>query len=69
MQLVPAGHDANIDRYIGYYEPYSTSHEALDKDEAIQQEVRNAARYLLATTARVRTGTSNEPDWPDPRPK
>ncbi len=47
MELVPAGGDANIDRYIGYYEPYATSHVALDQDEAIQQEVRNAARLLL----------------------
>ena len=25
---------ATLDRYIGYYEPYATSHEALDRDEA-----------------------------------
>jgi multimeric flavodoxin WrbA len=69
MQLVPAGHEANIDRYIGYYEPYATSHEALDKDEAIQQEVRNAAHYILATVSRVRAGELSEQEWPDPRPK
>jgi hypothetical protein len=27
-------------------EPYATSHEALDKDEAFQQQTRNAARAL-----------------------
>ena len=37
---------AELDRYIGYWEPYATSHDALDKDEAIQEEVRNAARTL-----------------------
>lgn len=46
MQMQPAGVKAELDRYIGYYEPYSTSHAALDRDEAIQEEVRNAARTL-----------------------
>ena len=30
-----------LDRYIGYYEPYATSHDALDRDKAVQEEVRN----------------------------
>src|SRR6185436_19652911 len=29
MDLVPAAGAATIDRYIGYYEPYATSHDAL----------------------------------------
>lgn len=70
MELVPAGGDANIDRYIGYYGPYATSHEALDKDEALQQEVRNAARLLLGTVTRVRaSGPPNDDGVRDPRPK
>nr|WP_206606210.1 flavodoxin family protein [Steroidobacter cummioxidans] len=70
MELVPAGGDANIDRYIGYYGPYATSHEALDKDEALQQEVRNAARLLLGTVTRVRaSGAPKDDDVRDPRPK
>lgn len=47
MKLSPAGPDAEIDRYIGYWEPYATSHEALDHDEAIQDEVRLAAEELV----------------------
>lgn len=47
MHLVPAGPLAEFDRYIGYFEPYATSHEALDRDKAVQEEVRNAARTLL----------------------
>ncbi len=47
MDLVPAGIDAELDRYIGYWQPYATSHEALDADHAIQQEVRNAAATLV----------------------
>ena len=46
MQLEPAGPLAEVDRYIGYWEPYATSHEALDADRAMQDEVRNAARAL-----------------------
>ena len=46
MELIPAGTKAEIDRYIGYWQPYATSHEALDEDRNIQQEVENAARTL-----------------------
>jgi multimeric flavodoxin WrbA len=46
MQLEPAGDKAQLDRYIGYWEPYATSHEAFDKDVAIQGEVRQAAQTL-----------------------
>jgi len=28
----------------GFAEPYATSHQALDRDEAFQEEVRNGAR-------------------------
>ena len=47
MKMNPAGPKAELDRYIGYWEPYATSHEALDKDKAIQGEVRNAALTLM----------------------
>jgi multimeric flavodoxin WrbA len=56
MHLVPAGVPAEVDRYIGYWEPYATSHAALDKDEAIQEEVRNAARTLLEAVQARRAG-------------
>lgn len=46
MEMAPAGPRAELDRYIGYWEPYATSHEALDKDLAMQGEVRNAAHTL-----------------------
>jgi multimeric flavodoxin WrbA len=47
MHLCPAGPLAELDRYIGYWKPYATSHDDLDADTAIQDEVRNAARTLL----------------------
>jgi len=71
MQLVPAAPAAIVDRYIGYYEPYATSHDALDKDEPLQEEVRNAARALVAAVAQQRAGTCPRPDagLRDPRQK
>ena len=47
MHLCPAGPNAELDRYIGYWKPYATSHAELDADTALQEEVRNAARALL----------------------
>jgi multimeric flavodoxin WrbA len=47
MDLAPAGVNAELDRYIGYWKPYATSHQELDFDTAIQAEVRNAARTLV----------------------
>jgi hypothetical protein len=71
MHLIPAGAAAEVQGYIGYYEPYATSHEALDKDAAIQQEVRNAARCLSQAVLAQRQGTlvTAGLDLPDPRPK
>ena len=56
MDLVPAGTAAEIDRYIGCRKPYATSHEELDRDRAIQDEVRNAALALLEAVKAKRTG-------------
>ena len=42
--MIPSGHLALIDRYVGYLTPYATSHDDLDKDTDFQDDVRNAAR-------------------------
>jgi multimeric flavodoxin WrbA len=70
MKLLPAMRQGGIDRYIGYYEPYATSHAELDHDTAVQQEVRNAAKALVEAVALNRQGRfpHAEPDA-DPRPK
>ena len=47
MHLYPAGPNAALDRYVGYWKPYATGHADLDADVAFQEEVRNAARTLL----------------------
>jgi multimeric flavodoxin WrbA len=71
MQLLPAAPAATLDRYIGYYEPYATSHEALDRDTSVQQEVRNAARALVGAVVLLRAGRFPRADREvkDPRPK
>ena len=56
MGFIDAGAPARLDRYIGYYEPYATSHEALDRDTAVQEESRNVARALAKAVAELRAG-------------
>jgi multimeric flavodoxin WrbA len=56
MKLAPAGPSAELDRYIGYWKPYATSHEELDADRAMQEEVRNAARTLADAVMERRAG-------------
>jgi multimeric flavodoxin WrbA len=57
MRLRPAGPLAELDRYIGYWKPYATSHDELDDDKPVQEEVRNAARTLAQAVAAQRAGT------------
>jgi hypothetical protein len=70
MKLLPAMRQGGIDRYIGYYEPYATSHQALDADAAVQREVRDAAKALIEAVGLSRAGRFPrlESDS-DPRPK
>jgi multimeric flavodoxin WrbA len=70
MELVCAAPMANLGRYIGYYEPYATSHDALDEDPAIHEEVRNAARALIGKVRELRGGRRfDEGELKEPRPK
>jgi multimeric flavodoxin WrbA len=69
MGLIGAGHQGEIDRYIGYYEPYATSHLAFDGAEAFHEETRNAARTLVEAVRRQRRGQLAPAALPEPRPK
>jgi multimeric flavodoxin WrbA len=71
MGFVDAGFGARIDRAIGYYEPYSQSHEALDRDAAIQAETRNVALAVANAVRELRAGRLVEPGASSraPRPK
>ena len=61
MHLIQAGGSAALERYVGYYGPYATSHQALDLDLGFQEEVRNAARALVKEVQMMRAGR-HEPD-------
>ncbi len=71
MGFIDAGMQARLDRYIGYYEPYATSHGALDKDVAMQEEVRNVARSVAKALVELRAGRlqTAQPILSRPRPK
>jgi multimeric flavodoxin WrbA len=71
MHMAPAGWKAELDRYIGYWKPYATSHAELDADQAVQHEVGNAARTLVDAVVAARSGTlsSAGDDLPEPRQK
>jgi multimeric flavodoxin WrbA len=71
LELLPAGPQPGLDRYVGYYEPYATSHDALDADRDLWKEVENRARTLAETVVAIRAGTYVRPDegLKDPRPK
>jgi len=62
MGLVQAGPSAVLDTYIGYYRPYATSHDDLDADTDLFDEVRNAARSLMNMVAQMRAGAWKAPD-------
>ena len=71
MGLIDSGQPALLDRFIGYYEPYATSHEALDRDLPVQQEARNVALAVAHAVKELRTGTlaAVQPNLRRPRPK
>jgi multimeric flavodoxin WrbA len=62
MGLIAAGRHAQIGSYIGYYGSYAESHDALDKDDAIQQDVKTAARSLVNAVRMRRKGAFEQPD-------
>ena len=71
MGFIDAGAQARLDRYIGYYEPYATSHDALDRDEALQEEARNVARAVAKAVVELRSGRLQavQPQLKRPRAK
>jgi multimeric flavodoxin WrbA len=71
MRMISAGRMGETDGYIGYMEPYATSHQALDQDEAFQAEVVNTARALGAAVKLQREGRLLDPGsgLRDPEPK
>jgi multimeric flavodoxin WrbA len=62
MELIDAGALARLDRFLGYYEPYATSHDVLDRDTDFQEEVRNVARAVAHAVRMLRSGALVRPD-------
>jgi multimeric flavodoxin WrbA len=60
--MIPSGHLSQIDRYVGYLAPYATSHDDLDKDTALQDDVRNATQALVQAVKDRRSGKLQVPD-------
>ena len=71
MGFIDAGAQARLDRFIGYYEPYANSHEALDQDQAMQEETRNVARAVAKAVIELQSGrlAAVQPNLSHPRPK
>ena len=71
MSLVSVGRAGETDGYVGYMEPYATSHQALDDDSAFRKEVENTARALGQAVQLARAGKLEEPGrgLTDPFPK
>lgn len=61
LGFADAGHEAQLDRYIGYFKPYALSHDELDKDDAVFEEVRNVARALSRAVSLIREGRFANP--------
>jgi len=61
MCLISAGRFGEADGYIGYMEPYATSHCALDKDTAFQRETLNVAKALGNAVKLSRAGKLENP--------
>jgi len=62
MGWIDAGASARIDRMVGYYEPYATSHDTLDGDARLREEVANVARAVAKAVAALRAGKLHRAD-------
>jgi len=71
MGLIDSGAMSKLDRYLGYYESYAQSHEVLDLNVDLQEEVRNVARSVSNAVKELRAGRLSQPDRSlnRPRPK
>jgi len=56
LGLIKAAHSATTGAYLGYYEPYATSHDDFDEDKGFREEILNAARSLISAVKLQRAG-------------
>ena len=71
ISLIPASVYGLLGRYIGYFGTYADSHKELDKDKALQDEVKLAAKSLCITvqSERAKKLDALNPHFNEPRPK
>jgi multimeric flavodoxin WrbA len=71
MELIPASPSPGLARYVGYFAPYATSHQDLDRDRDFQIEVQNQALTLVEMIRQIRSGKYVRPDenFESPRQK
>ena len=69
--MISAGPTAVMDTWIGWYQPYATSHDDLDRDKDVFAEVKNAALALAQMVKQIRSGEYRAADAKlhDPREK
>ncbi|KXU83910.1 hypothetical protein CI15_25640 [Paraburkholderia monticola] len=66
MGFIESGAKSRLDRFIGYYEPYATSHVTLDHDEDMRTEVANVAEAVATCVEQIRNGRREPDDSLDP---
>lgn len=71
IMLIPSSVYGQIGRYIGYYGTYAESHDELDKDHALMEEVKLSSEALAMNIVaeRAKKLVTQVPDLNDPRPK
>lgn len=71
MMLIPSSVYGQVGRYIGYYGTYADSHRALDRDQALFEEIKISCEALALniTAERSRKLDTQVPHLHDPRPK
>lgn len=71
IMLIPSSVFGSVGRYIGYYGSYAESHDELDRDIAIMEEVKNSAEALAMNVVAERSKKldTQVPHLHDPRPK
>ncbi|MBX3535685.1 MAG: flavodoxin family protein [Xanthobacteraceae bacterium] len=60
--MIPCGHKSQFGAYVGYLEPYATSHKDLDEDTDFQEDVKNSAHALINGVKMLRKGELRQPD-------
>jgi multimeric flavodoxin WrbA len=67
LHLEPAGEGCSLDRYIGYWKPYATSHNDLDHDPILKEVA--AAAEVLARAVKAKPAAQPQPPFDEPRKK